>query len=241
MKTRLAILLLIVAACLSALAGDSPVLRAPAAAVLLLAPGWGLSRWWPSSRDDLVSWCAAAIGTALACDVLVACALGLPPFGLDRTAVAISFAAVGLLATVTAPRAIDIPGAGLSAPGPVRIAAYALPAVAAIAVIAAAVHVASDSQQTSEARLDITALSVTPDGAVANVVLEADRPGTYELVVSRDGAVLSRRTSQLEPEDTISMSVASPPPGSTISAEAFREPGDGAPLRTVTLVGAPRK
>lgn len=210
--------------------------RPVTAAVLLLAPGWGLSRWWPPSRESAVTYGFAVLTAALSADVLLACVLGLTGLGLGRTTVALAFGALGLLTTASAPG--DVP----AVPG-LRFRMSATRAVQALLVLAACAAVvvtlvdATASRSESESRLDVTALSITPRDDSAEVLVDAQRDGTYRLVVSLDDQVVLERTEDLGAGRPLSVSLPAPADGATLTAELYRGPSAEV-LRTVTLVGS---
>jgi hypothetical protein len=227
-----------VAAALNQIGDGSCVMRIVTSAVLLLAPGWGLSRWWPPCRESMVNFGFAFLTAALSADVLLACALGLTGIGLGETAVRLSFAVLGLLATATAPRVVR-PVGDLRLPA-VRAGVIVRAAVAlsAFLTVGAAVVHASHELSAREAGVDLTALSVTPAGRAAHIQVTPSQSGTYRLVLTLDGAVLVQRTDVLRDGDDVSVTVAAPAEGSVLTAELYRNATTEA-LRRVTLVGNP--
>jgi hypothetical protein len=232
------VVLVLVAATLGLLGDSWPGVGPVAAAVLLLTPGWGLSRWWAPSRDSVVNYGFAFLAGAIAADVLVACLLTLSPLGLDRSTVTIGYAALSLLTLLTAPTRVE-PVAGLRRPArPAATVVRVLVGLLACAAVAAAVHAAPDSRTASEAQMDVTALSVTPDGSSARVTLEPDRAGTYRMVVTLGTQVLVDRTDRLRDQQDLTVSVPTPAAGATLTAQVYRTP-DTEVLRRVDLVGSP--
>ena len=229
-------LTVLVAAAANLAVPDGWALRPLTAAVLLLAPGWGLSRWWPPSRESLVTYGFAVLTAAISTDVLLACVLGLTGLGLGQTTVAVCFGALGLIATVTAPATVPpVPGLRRPTASSTLAGQVALAGAAGAVIVVTLVH-ATNSRSASESRLDVTALSVTSHADSAEVLIAPDRTGTYRLVVALDDQVLLQRTEELSAGQDLSFSFPSPGAGATLTAELYREPAAEV-LRTVTLVG----